>query len=145
MFKNVVVGTDGSATASKAAEVAARLAKDWDATLHIVVAYKSDISGMAAASGAAMVDPGLHQGAQREVALQVAAKAAESWAQGVKVEPHAVQDSPPDAILDTAKSVGADLIIVGSKGMRGARRVLGSVPNSVAHGAECAVLIVKTD
>ena len=58
---------------------------------------------------------------------------------------HAVADSPADAILDTAKAVGADLILVGSKGMRGARRVLGSVPNSVAHGAECAVLIVKTD
>ena len=50
-----------------------------------------------------------------------------------------------DAILDTAESIGADLIVVGSKGMRGARRVLGSVPNSVAHGAGCAVLIVKTD
>ena len=70
-----------------------------------------------------------------------------SWnpAAGLDATPHAVADQAPDAILNTASSVGADLIVVGSKGMRGARRVLGSVPNSVAHGADCAVLIVKTD
>ena len=48
-----------------------------------------------------------------------------------------------DVILATAVEVGADLIVVGSKGMQ--RRYLGSVPNSVAHGAHCAVLVVKTD
>lgn len=145
MFTNVVVGTDGSETADKAVELAARLARDWNATLNIVVAYRSNISGMAAASGAAMVDTGTRQEIQRESALQIAAKAADNWAQGVKVETHAVANSAPDAILETAESVGADLIIVGSRGMTGARRVLGSVPNSVAHGAGCAVLIVKTD
>lgn len=145
MFTNVVVGTDGSETADKAVEVAARLARDWNATLNIVVAYRSSISGMAAASGAAMVDTGTRGEIQRESALQIAAKAADNWAQGVKVETHAVSNSAPDAILETAESVGADLIIVGSRGMTGARRVLGSVPNSVAHGAGCAVLIVKTD
>jgi nucleotide-binding universal stress UspA family protein len=145
MFKNVVIGTDGSATADKAVEVAAGLAKQWDAVLHIVVAFKSQIPGMAAASGAPFIDTGVHYTAQLETSLSTAAQAADSWAEGVKVETHAVADSAPDAILDTAKAVGADLIVVGSRGMRGARRVLGSVPNSVAHGAECAVLIVKTD
>jgi nucleotide-binding universal stress UspA family protein len=43
-----------------------------------------------------------------------------------------------------ATRVDADLVIVGNKGMRGARRVLGSVPNSIAHKAPCAVLIVDT-
>jgi nucleotide-binding universal stress UspA family protein len=56
-----------------------------------------------------------------------------------------VSGSAADAILDTALAVDADLVVVGSQGMQGARRVLGSVPNSVAHGASCAVLIVKTD
>jgi nucleotide-binding universal stress UspA family protein len=60
-----------------------------------------------------------------------------AWGQGLTSEAH--------AIIETAGSVGPDLIVVGSKGMHGARRVLGSVPNSVAHGAGCAVLIVKTD
>jgi nucleotide-binding universal stress UspA family protein len=49
-----------------------------------------------------------------------------------------------DAILRVADEVNADLIVVGNKGMRGAGRVLGSVPNSVAHKATCSVLIVRT-
>ena len=60
-------------------------------------------------------------------------------------EAHGAQGNADDVILTTAAEVGADLIVVGSKGMRGARRYLGSVPNSVAHGADCAVLVVKTD
>ena len=43
-----------------------------------------------------------------------------------------------------ADRIGADLIVVGNKGMKGVRRVLGSVPNSVAHQANCSVLIVDT-
>ena len=57
----------------------------------------------------------------------------------------AAQGNADDVILAAAVDVGADLIVVGSKGMRGARRYLGSVPNSVAHAARCAVLVVKTD
>jgi nucleotide-binding universal stress UspA family protein len=63
----------------------------------------------------------------------------------LEVQVHSAQGNPDDVILHTAAEIGADLIVVGSKGMRGARRYLGSVPNSVAHGAHCAVLIVKTD
>ena len=52
--------------------------------------------------------------------------------------------APADAICEVATRVDADLIVVGNKGMRGVRRVLGSVPNSVAHQAPCAVLIAFT-
>lgn len=145
MYKNVVVGTDGSSTADKAVQVAAGLAREWKATLHIVSAYRSGSSGMGAASGAALADSGAAEGLHNEAAEQVAQKAAETWAEGLEVQSHAVGDHAADAILDTAQSVGADLIVVGSRGMQGARRVLGSVPNSVAHGAPCSVLIVKTD
>jgi nucleotide-binding universal stress UspA family protein len=47
-------------------------------------------------------------------------------------------------LISVAESVGADLIVVGSKGMKGARRVIGSVPNSVAHRSPCHVMIAKT-
>ena len=46
--------------------------------------------------------------------------------------------------MKVADHVGADLIVVGNRGMKGVRRVLGSVPNSVAHSANCSVLIVDT-
>jgi nucleotide-binding universal stress UspA family protein len=142
MFKNIVVGTDGSATADKAVEAAANLARNFEATLHIVTAYSGRASGMGAASGADMASG---HGFQREAGTQVAEKAVSTFGEGLETAIHAVGDSPPDAIINTAQSVGADLIVVGSKGMHGARRILGSVPNSVAHGAGCAVLIVKTD
>jgi nucleotide-binding universal stress UspA family protein len=142
VYKTVVVGTDGSGTANKAAETAANLAREWGSALHIVVAYSGGSRGMGEASGAALVDSG---GAiQREAANEVAAKASSTWAEGLDVTVHAVGGHAADAIVDTADSVSADLIVVGSKGMQGARRFLGSVPNSVAHTANCAVLIVKT-
>ena len=52
---------------------------------------------------------------------------------------------PAKAIVRVAKEVGADVVVVGNKGMQGTKRfILGSVPNKVAHSAPCAVLIVKT-
>ena len=143
MFKNILVGTDGSATADKAVELAGNLARQWGSTLHIVTAYSGGGSGMASASGAPLVGSG--EALHREAAQQIADKAVSTWAAGVETATHAVGESPAQAILDAAESASADLIVVGSKGMKGARRILGSVPNSVAHGAECAVLVVKTD
>jgi nucleotide-binding universal stress UspA family protein len=145
MYNCVVVGTDGSATASKAVEVAAELAKQWKAVLHVVTAYRAAGGGMGRASGAALAGGDVGEVIQREAAEQIAAKAVEAHAKDLTVKTHAVDDHAADAILNTANQVGADLIVVGSVGMRGARRVLGSIPNSVAHGAGCAVLIVKTD
>jgi nucleotide-binding universal stress UspA family protein len=60
------------------------------------------------------------------------------------VVPHAKTTDAADAILEVADEVGADLIVVGNKGMKGARRVLGSIPNSISHSARCSVLIVQT-
>jgi nucleotide-binding universal stress UspA family protein len=48
-------------------------------------------------------------------------------------------------ILETANALHADLIVVGNRGMTGAKRILGSVPNTLSHHASCAVLIVRTE
>ena len=64
---------------------------------------------------------------------------------GVKVRTFARQGEPADAILDVAEEENADLIVVGNKGMTGAKRfLLGSVPNKVSHHAPSSVLIVRT-
>jgi nucleotide-binding universal stress UspA family protein len=55
-----------------------------------------------------------------------------------------VQGDAAEQIVALAADQKIDLIVVGNKGMRGAKRVLGSVPNTVAHRATCAVLIVNT-
>lgn len=145
MFKTIVVGTDGSATADKAVAAAAGLAQQCGAKLHVVTAFKASNLGMASASGAPLIDTGAEMAIRQEAADEVGKKALTSWAKGIEAESHAVVGDAVSAILDVAEAVNADLVVVGSKGMHGARRVLGSVPNSVSHGAGCAVLIVKTD
>ena len=45
-------------------------------------------------------------------------------------------------IVSLAEKHAADVIVVGNKGME--RRVLGSVPNTVTHKANCSVFVVKT-
>jgi nucleotide-binding universal stress UspA family protein len=61
------------------------------------------------------------------------------------VQTHPVEGDPAEAVLSVAEETKADLIVVGNKGMTGARRfVLGSVPNNVSHHAPCSVLIVRT-
>ena len=144
MYKTVVVGTDGSPTADKAVEAAAELARSWGSELHIVTAFRAPRSGMGSATGVELVDSGAGHALAEEGAMAVGQAAIERFGDGIAAEAHAAQGNADDVILATAAEVGADLIVVGSKGMQGARRYLGSVPNSVAHGADCAVLVAKT-
>ena len=52
---------------------------------------------------------------------------------------------PASLLIDAADDSGDDVIVVGSKGMTGAKRfILGSVPNKVSHHAPCDVIIVHT-
>ncbi len=65
---------------------------------------------------------------------------------GSRCRPIPVEGAPSEAILSVAEETKADLIVVGNKGMTGARRfLLGSVPNNVSHHAPCSVIIVQND
>ena len=64
--------------------------------------------------------------------------------EGLTVDVHVRTSSGHTAVCDVAAELDADLIVVGNRGMAGAKRFLGSVPNSVAHQASCSVLIVST-
>ena len=82
---------------------------------------------------------------REDVAGDARAGGGEIRAAGVEVEVFARQGDPADAILDVAEERGSDLIVVGNKGMTGAKRfLLGSVPNKVSHHAPCSVLIIRT-
>jgi nucleotide-binding universal stress UspA family protein len=143
-YTRILVGTDGSPTADKAVQTAVTLARRLGAELHILSAYRSAASG-AAAIGPLGVLPDLTDGSLLEACQEIVDTATASCGHDITTRAHVVPGSAADAIVGTAEAVGADLIVVGSKGMKGARRVLGSVPNSVAHHAGCDVLIVKTD
>jgi nucleotide-binding universal stress UspA family protein len=140
MYKNIVVGTDGSETAMIAVERAGELARLTGARLHVVSSYhpaRPQLAGRAPA-GEFTIAPDF----KAEAVLGDAASRLR--ADGVEVEEHGPKGDPADALVDIARREGADLIVMGSLGMQGARRVLGSVPNKVSHNAPCDVLIVQT-
>ena len=139
MYKNLLVGADNSSTALRAVHQAIELAETFGATLHIATAYKPETVKAPDLPEEFRYTADIHPADVLLNELKAMAKQAT-----VKVEVHAATGEPADAICRVASRVGADLIIVGNKGMRGARRVLGSVPNSIAHKAPCAVLIVAT-
>ena len=64
---------------------------------------------------------------------------------GIRTRVHAGLGNPGDFLVEVATAVGADLVIVGNRGMSGVRRALGSVPNHVTHHAPCSVLVVRTE
>jgi nucleotide-binding universal stress UspA family protein len=146
VFKRIVVGTDGSETAAQAVSQAIELAKLTGASISIVSAYQP-ASGrrVQAEQAGAPVDVQYEIGPREDVNLVLDAAAAEAKGQGVEVQTHPVEGDPADAILNVAEETKADLIVVGNKGMTGARRyLLGSVPNNVSHHAPCSVIIVRT-
>jgi nucleotide-binding universal stress UspA family protein len=145
-FRTIVVGTDGSETAQRAVEVAAKLAQKEGSDLHVVMVHKSTPVRSPGSFGLVTPPiPDLRVALLQDHAKTVVETATTELARrGLKTHAHAVAGNPADALLAVARDVDADLIVVGSKGMRGARRVLGSVPNSVAHEAPCAVLVART-
>jgi nucleotide-binding universal stress UspA family protein len=146
VFATIVVGTDGSETASEAVRQAVELAARLGARLAIVTAYEPVPAARLreeAREVPADLEWAINPREDVDATLREAAEA--SRAGGVETETYARQGDPADAILDVAEEQGADLIVVGNKGMTGARRfLLGSVPNRVSHHAPCSVLIVRT-
>jgi nucleotide-binding universal stress UspA family protein len=149
VYKVIVVGTDGSDTAGIAVQQATTLASLTGATLHVVHAAERRSAGVVAfaASG------GLSELAAADKNKAIVAEsrriceesATEARSIGVAVKLHALPSEPADALIAVAEDVGADLLVVGNRGMSGARRfVLGSVPNTVSHHCPCSLLIVDT-
>jgi nucleotide-binding universal stress UspA family protein len=146
VFGSIVVGTDGSETAAEAVRQATDLAARLGAKIELVSAYEP-VSETRLRQETREV-PGDIQWSvnpREDVDATLRDAAEEIEGAGVQVEVYARQGDPADAILDVAEEQGADLIVVGNKGMTGAKRfLLGSVPNKVSHHAPCSVLIIRT-
>jgi nucleotide-binding universal stress UspA family protein len=140
MYASIVVGIDGSPTAEIALGKAIDLARLTGATLHVVSAYEPKPAHVSGGSPSKEFSVG--SDFKADAVLQRALSQARG--EDIQVDEHAPKGSASDAILAIAKEQGADLIVIGSVGMQGARRVLGSVPNKVSHQASCDVLIVQT-
>lgn len=122
MYKNILVGTDGSATAAIAVERAVEVASATGARLTILTVDREERG--------------------RKIVDEVAGKHAGS---GVDIETKVLTGDPASVLVDETERGGYDLLVVGNKGMTGASRFfLGSVPNKVSHHAPSALLIVRT-
>jgi nucleotide-binding universal stress UspA family protein len=149
VYRTIVVGTDGSATADKAVDTAGELALACGAAVHLVTAYRPVRSAVLAgvgAMGGAVPAPEWLGDDERVAAEEVVRRAGERLARtGITASAVARLGEPADALLAMAEEVGADLIVVGNRGMTGVRRyLLGSVADRVAHHAPCSVHIAHT-
>lgn len=144
-YNTILVGTDGSDTAERAVLEAARLAGATGANLVVTCIYgeptpeeldfEQDFSDGWHITAVAQAEDLVVRA--REIAAR----------EGVRTEGRTVASANPgQAIVDLAEEVIADVIVVGSVGLTGAKRfVIGSVPNHVMHHAGCDVLIARTD
>lgn len=146
LFKRIVVGTDGSDSARDAVRQAAELAKLSGASLDVVSAYEPVSRRRSAEEASSAPDDVAHEfGPREEVNFALDGAAAIAGELDLEIARHPMDGDPADAILKVAEDLGADLIVVGNKGMTGARRfLLGSVPNKVSHHAPCSVFIART-
>jgi nucleotide-binding universal stress UspA family protein len=138
MISTIAVATDGSATASKAVEMARDLARRFDAKLVLLSAFKD--SGRQASGDSVEIQWATSNSARVREILSRAED--QMRREGVDCTTRVEEGDAADVLVELASECGADLLVIGNKGMQ--RRVLGSVPNTVAHSAPCSVLVVKT-
>ena len=135
---HIVVGFDGSEQSHKALQRAADIANG--ATLAVVCSANISRLMRDPAGGVAPVDPA--DAEARTNALAEARKYVEGRGlTGVFVEGHG---NAADVIVQEAEESGADLIVVGTRGLGATKRTfLGSVSTNVVHHAPCDVLVVR--
>jgi nucleotide-binding universal stress UspA family protein len=136
----IVVGTDGSDTATLALDAAITFAKSFGQPLHIVSAYKP----LNVSSGLPPEFDGCIT-STTEVDAVMADALSRAKTAGVEAHGHSESGSAAEALLGVAERVSADVIVVGNRGIRSkARYVLGNVPSKVVHNATCSTFVVQT-
>jgi nucleotide-binding universal stress UspA family protein len=143
VLETIAVGTDGSATATKAVEFALDLAEHYGARVVFISSYRP-VSESRLRQEQKEAPQELQWSLNPAEDVEATLRDVEALAdeRGLKWTSEAREGNPADVLVDLAEEHGADVLVIGNKGMQ--RRVLGSVPNSVSHKAKCSVMIVKT-
>ena len=140
MLSTIAVGTDGTATASKAVEAAAEIAQRFEAKL-VLLSAAQDLRQTVAPSGQSEE---VQWATNPDSVLREMLSRTEQDMRDRNIECTTLIDEgdPADVLTRLAEDCNADLLVIGNRGMH--RRVLGSVPNTVTHRAPCSVYVVKT-
>jgi nucleotide-binding universal stress UspA family protein len=143
MIGTVAVGTDGSDTAAKAVEFALDLASRYEAKIVFLSAYRAvaeERLKREARDAPEDVQWQINPAEDVEPTLRDAED--EARERGLDATSEAKEGDAAKVLVELASKHSADVLVIGNKGMQ--RKVLGSVPNTVSHKADCSVLIVKT-
>jgi nucleotide-binding universal stress UspA family protein len=137
MISTVAVGTDGSKTADEAVRQAAEIARRFDAKLVLLSAFEGS-------GGSGERDVELQWASKSSARMRTSLDRTETRLNrdGIECEKRFDEGDPAEVLVRLAEECDADMLVIGNKGMK--RRVLGSVPNTVTHKADCSVLVVKT-
>ena len=143
MIQTVAVGTDGSGTADKAVEFALELASRYEARIVFISAYVPGRESRLKREARDAPDDtewAMNPAEEVDATLRECEQLAEE--RGLRWASEAAQGDPAEVLVRLADSHDADVLVIGNRGMH--RRVLGSVPNSITHSANCTVYLVKT-
>jgi len=143
-IRQVVVAVDFSEHATRAVQAAIELAKRYDASLHLVHAYHMPV--LVGMPDEVALPPDFWTGVKEAASKRLDQVIANVRSAGVRVTAHLREANPSDAILDVARETGADLIVMGTRGLTGLKHVLlGSVAERTLRLAPCSVLTVKSE
>jgi nucleotide-binding universal stress UspA family protein len=144
-FKNILVATDGSKYSAAAASEAIGLAKRNGSKLTVISVVPSELMTptdieFSMPQRELIAEKEMHEAEKNAKVVKDAAQK-----EGVAVQAFVMSGKPSDAIIETAREKGVDLIVQGSHGKTGIEKLLmGSVAERVIVLAACAVLVVKT-
>ena len=142
MYDDILLATDGSETADRAAEHAVAQAREFGATLHVVHAVAPGLADVISSDSVGK----LVKDAEEEGEKIVEEVAEKARAEGVKVVTHVEQRAPHEAVLEYADENNVDVIIVGSRGKseKSLRdRLLGGVSTKIVYLSDVPVLTVR--
>ncbi|WP_421909107.1 universal stress protein [Methanolacinia petrolearia] len=148
MYSKILVAIDGSKPSFKALGRAIEIGKCWNSEIHAVYAVNPEIYGTTVVDPAIGVsDPGserIFNMIQEESKKIIEDAKSFTGDQGYDVKYHEKLGDARNVILDTAKDLGVDLIVLGSTGKGMAKRlVLGSVSSSVVFHSPVSTLVVR--
>lgn len=145
-FGNIVAAYDGSKDSAKAIKIACSLAAKYRSRLTVVHVYSSPLVLFTAGTGMPMPDYKVMDDAAKEAGMRTLARGVElASAEGAKAKGELLEaQSKVEAIVGFASNEKADLIVVGTRGMTGFKKLLlGSVSSGLVSNAPCPVLVVR--
>ena len=148
MFKNILVPIDGSRTSGLGLDEAIKLAKDQDATLYLLHIIDEHVIFQTGVTGESMYSEGLIEGLReygKQIIAEAEAKVRKENIQAKSILLETLGSQISDLILNQVRELKADLIVLGTHGRRGVRRmVMGSDAEGVVREAPVPVLLVNS-